>query len=205
MSVLASNRDEFFSRPTETARWHTHGSTDILSGLDLVAEGTWLGLTRTGRFALLTNFTETPLSPTLPDGSARPSRGTLVNDFLCSESPVSEYVSKLGSLTDYAGFNLLIAQLPNGPFSVISNRPSPSVSSEQVVFQGDDLSYGAISNGHFMPSHEFIDSHTSEAWEKVRTGAQRFKAMSRNKSGLEEGLFDLMRCAILPLPCFGAC
>jgi uncharacterized protein with NRDE domain len=58
--VLASNRDEYFDRPaTPLAWWRPNGeSHDILSGRDLSAGGTWLGLTSTGRMALATNVRE---------------------------------------------------------------------------------------------------------------------------------------------------
>lgn len=59
--ILCSNRDEFLSRPTTPAHWHSfgpsgtddHGEGDVLSGRDLAAGGTWAGVSRTGRFALL--------------------------------------------------------------------------------------------------------------------------------------------------------
>jgi uncharacterized protein with NRDE domain len=54
--LLAFNRDEFLGRPTEPLRvWE---DTEIIGGQDRVNKGTWLGLTRSGRFALVTNFRE---------------------------------------------------------------------------------------------------------------------------------------------------
>ena len=55
--VVASNRDEFFDRPTERLGWWTPnpGVPEVLSGRDLQAGGTWLGLTAAGRIAMLTN------------------------------------------------------------------------------------------------------------------------------------------------------
>ena len=56
--VVAANRDEFFSRSTRDADfWKDNGShSRILGGKDLVAGGTWLGLTTSGRFAAVTNI-----------------------------------------------------------------------------------------------------------------------------------------------------
>lgn len=58
--VLASNRDEYFDRPSMPLAWWRPdgGSQDILSGRDLSAGGAWLGLTSSGRMALVTNVRE---------------------------------------------------------------------------------------------------------------------------------------------------
>lgn len=57
--VLASNRDEYFTRPTRRAHmWdppHEEGEA-VLAGRDLLGGGTWLGVTRSGRVAVLTNY-----------------------------------------------------------------------------------------------------------------------------------------------------
>ena len=64
--ILCSNRDEYLSRPTAPAHWHAFGPSgeepgdgSVLSGRDLRAGGTWLGITRAGRVAFLC---ATPLS-----------------------------------------------------------------------------------------------------------------------------------------------
>jgi uncharacterized protein with NRDE domain len=77
--VVAANRDEYFGRPTAEADWWAEPG-DILAGRDLQAGGTWLGVTRAGRFAALTNFRDP--AAIKPDA---PSRGTLVTGFLTTE------------------------------------------------------------------------------------------------------------------------
>ncbi len=57
--VLAANRDEYHARPAAPAAWGREGAfRDVLAGRDLMAGGTWLGVRRDGRFALVTNVRE---------------------------------------------------------------------------------------------------------------------------------------------------
>jgi uncharacterized protein with NRDE domain len=74
--VLAANRDEYLARPAEPAHWWP-GEPALLAGRDLEAGGTWLGVTRSGRFAALTNYRDRALQR---DGA--PSRGALVPTLL---------------------------------------------------------------------------------------------------------------------------
>jgi len=77
--VVAANRDEFHARPTAAAAWWDE---TLVAGRDLQAGGTWLGVTRAGRFAFLTNVRE----PHRTD-RALPSRGALVPHVLRDASP----------------------------------------------------------------------------------------------------------------------
>ena len=52
--IVTSNRDEFYRRPTEAMHWWP--DAPILAGRDTEAGGTWMGLSRSGRFAAVTNF-----------------------------------------------------------------------------------------------------------------------------------------------------
>ena len=52
--IIAANRDEFYQRPTApSAFWKHH--PHMLAGQDLEASGTWMGVTRQGKIAALTN------------------------------------------------------------------------------------------------------------------------------------------------------
>lgn len=100
--IVAANRDEFYERPTAPLDFWKD-APHILAGRDLRGNGTWMGVTRTGRFAAITNFRD----PASVRADA-PSRGLLITDFLNrDESPQSylESVSRIGSR--YNGFNLL--------------------------------------------------------------------------------------------------
>src|SRR5882724_12046980 len=49
--IVAANRDEFYDRPSAAAGLWSD-SPEVLGGRDLKAGGTWLGIDRSGRFAL---------------------------------------------------------------------------------------------------------------------------------------------------------
>lgn len=100
--VVAANRDEFLSRRTAAADFWDD-APDVLAGRDLQAGGTWLGVTRDGRFAALTNYRD----PARVKASA-PSRGELVSRFLTGSLSPPEYLAELAAVAGaYNGFNLL--------------------------------------------------------------------------------------------------
>lgn len=113
--ILAANRDEFYQRPTVPAAfWESE--PHLLAGRDLKSGGTWLGISRTGRIAALTNFRD----PRNVRDNA-PSRGGLVSDFLRGNMPSAEYLQILRQRSqDYNGFNLLFGDQEN--LFVYSNR-----------------------------------------------------------------------------------
>lgn len=103
--IMAANRDEFYARPTAAAHWWPGHS--VLAGRDLEGGGTWLGVTRDGRFCALTNFRER-LHPHPED--PRPSRGELVQR--CLEGSDGHLPADIAQRRhDFAGFNLLSGQL----------------------------------------------------------------------------------------------
>ena len=98
--VIAANRDEFHARASAPAHWWDDG---WLAGRDLAAGGTWLGVTRTGRWALLTNVRD----PASHDPRA-PSRGALVTRFLAASGNAADVLGAIvGSGARHNGFNLL--------------------------------------------------------------------------------------------------
>jgi uncharacterized protein with NRDE domain len=102
--VIAANRDEMHSRPTAPAQWW-RSQPAILAGQDLKAGGTWLGITRAGRFAALTNYRDPEQRR-----EGTPSRGTLVTSILMSADTTQEsldYLREVGA--DYNGFNLIFS------------------------------------------------------------------------------------------------
>jgi uncharacterized protein with NRDE domain len=104
--VVAANRDEYYSRRTAAADFW-NDAPDVLAGRDLEAGGTWLGVTRSGRFAALTNYRDPARNKT-----GAPSRGELVHRFLSDGQTAENYLSELESCAHrYNGFNLVFGDL----------------------------------------------------------------------------------------------
>lgn len=97
--VVAANRDEFHGRPAAPAAfWEDRPA--ILAGRDLEARGTWMGVSRSGRFAAVTNYRGGQ------EPRAAESRGALVARFLENGEAAASYVNKIRG-NAYSGFNLL--------------------------------------------------------------------------------------------------
>jgi uncharacterized protein with NRDE domain len=102
--VIAANRDELHSRPARQAQWWPD-QPDVFGGRDLAAGGTWFGLTRSGRFAALTNYRD----PARPAKHA-PSRGALVASWLQSHDSLASGLDHLREVgPDYHGFNMIFS------------------------------------------------------------------------------------------------
>jgi len=108
--ILAANRDEFYERLTAQASFREE-KPDMLAGRDLKEGGTWLGITKTGKVAAITNFRDLQ---NLKDGV--PSRGNLVSEFLHGGENPWEYIQNVRQSSDrYNGFNLILGDR-NGLF-----------------------------------------------------------------------------------------
>ncbi|NIE68136.1 NRDE family protein [Burkholderia sp. Ax-1719] len=119
--TLAANRDEFLRRTAAPLQWWDD-APDVLAGRDLVGGGTWLGMTRGGRFAALTNY-RAP-HEMRPDA---PTRGTLVSRWLTGapdlpDTPLAylDEVAREGDL--YNGFNLVIGDWTRRELAWYCNR-----------------------------------------------------------------------------------
>ena len=97
--VVAANRDEFHGRAAAPAAFW-EDQPGILAGRDLEARGTWMGVSRAGRFAAVTNFRGAH------EPRAAESRGALVARFLENGQAAGSYLRTI-TPTAYSGFNLL--------------------------------------------------------------------------------------------------
>ena len=100
--LVAGNRDEFYDRPTAPLAWWEGGR--ILAGQDLWSGGTWMGVSRDGRFAAITNFREPQRSR-----NGAPSRGFIPLRFLEVGGSAADFLCWLRKeATRYAPFNVLV-------------------------------------------------------------------------------------------------
>lgn len=111
--IVAGNRDEFHVRPSQAAHWWPD-QPDIVGGRDLQAGGTWLAMSRGGRFAAVTNFRDAHR-----EKAGLRSRGHLITGFLNSTADVSDYLTTIDR-DAYAGFNLLVSDGLSAAY--LSNR-----------------------------------------------------------------------------------
>jgi uncharacterized protein with NRDE domain len=144
--VIAANRDEFYNRGSSPAVFW-EDEPGLLAGRDLVAGGTWFGVTRSGRIAAITNYRE----PGFHRMEA-PSRGALVAGYLSSAEAPEEYLKKLEPEADrYNGFSLIVGE--PGNLFYFSNRRE---------------GFERLAPGLYGLSNHLLDA----AWPKVERGKQ---------------------------------
>jgi uncharacterized protein with NRDE domain len=156
--VLAANRDEFHARPTAPSTfWPEH--SDLLAGRDLEQGGTWMGITRTGRFAAITNYRDPARTTPAPR-----SRGELPLDYLTGSLDPQSYLLGLNDRSqEYAGFNLLVGDTDS--LWYLTNSPAPPACVPRRLEPG---LYG-LSNAR-------LDT----PWPKVVLGKNRLRALLEN-------------------------
>lgn len=165
--VIAANRDEFHDRPTLAADFWPQ-QNELLAGRDLQAGGTWLGVTRAGRFAAVTNYRE-PLEPEAP---LERSRGELVTGFLTGGlSPAAHGQDLLSSSASYRGFSLLLGTQTE--LAYVSNRHAGVVT---------------VTAGSHGLSNHLLDTD----WPKVHSGRARLDELLQADRVEAEALLDLL-------------
>ena len=101
--LVAANRDEFYDRATEASHFWPD-KPDLLAGRDGFASGTWLGISKRGRFAAITNGINSKSSHI-----KKFSRGSLAVDFLGSEVSANQYAREVRSQArNFNGFHLIV-------------------------------------------------------------------------------------------------
>ena len=165
--VFAGNRDEAYGRASAPAAFWAD-DPEIFGGRDLEKGGSWLGLTRTGRLAAVTNFRDRRAST-----AAQRSRGELVAQYLHGADEPRAYleaITRRGS--DYGGFTLIAGELER--LYCMSNR-APGIA-------------------EIVPGLHGLSNHLLDTpWPKVAQGIERVSAlMEADERGLVRGLFSAL-------------
>ncbi|KIM81059.1 hypothetical protein PILCRDRAFT_821898 [Piloderma croceum F 1598] len=193
--ILCTNRDEFLSRPTMAAEFHSFGheaeKASILSGRDLRAGGTWLGMNLSGRVALLTNITEPPSEMNL-------SRGHLISSYLLADPTrsLSDELRTFGQMGVFAGFNLLLlspllreSHALSFDAALVTNHGAGGVIQSRPLSPGERL-VGGMTNG--------VDGQGGQEWPKVQHGIRSLNeylatvSSDTKEAELTERLFELL-------------
>ena len=195
--IVASNRDEFLDRPTlPLARWPTASGQEIISGRDMRAGGTWLGMTPAGRIAFLTNVREAHM-PAAPN-----SRGDLVTRWLESTEEAESFASTLAhSSGDYGGFNLVLGDFEKKVWTWVTNRSAKTPFSLDIQH---------LEPGIYGLSNAALDTPwpKSVALKQVLSSALRLEAdgvttQDALQASLWNALADARRGAVEDLPATG--
>lgn len=165
--MLAGNRDEAYARPSAPAGfWGDEPA--VFGGRDLEKGGTWLGMTRGGRLAAITNYRDGTAAKNAPR-----SRGQLAADFLRSAEEPRGYLERVASRTsDYGGFTLIVSDLQRMYWMSNRNR----------------------SVGEVLPGIHGLSNHLLDTpWPKVTRGKERVSAlMKADEARLVPGLQDVL-------------
>lgn len=164
--IIAANRDEFYDRPTKPLDFWKD-MPYILGGQDLKSRGTWMGVTRSGRLAAITNFRDPASAKT-----DAPSRGLLVSNFLSGNESPECYLEPLRRIGDrYNGFNLLVGDR-SGLFCYSS--------------KGNSIQ--KIEPGLFGLSNHLLNT----PWPKVKKGIAELKPLLAKKQIDAEAVFQVL-------------
>ena len=171
--IIAANRDEFYERPTAPAAFWAD-SPDVLAGRDLRAGGAWLGITKNGKIATLTNYRD-PASIK----SGAPSRGNLVKNYLSGDKNPADFLAGLEKKAGfYNGFNLIIGDTEN--LYWYSNRGGES---------------RRLTPGIYGLSNHLLNT----PWPKVTRGKEAFrKILSNQKNPSPDELFTILADRTIP-------
>ncbi len=171
--VVAANRDESFARPTDPAHFWG-GTPDLLAGRDRQAGGTWLGLTRAGRFGAVTNFRD----PAQFGREAR-SRGDLLREALLANTPPADFFrERAAEGAEYNGFNILTVDLGSPGANLVYFTNSDAHAPEGRV--------DVLGPGVYGISNALLDT----PWPKVRRAKAGLATLIEREANAPERLLD---------------
>ncbi len=233
--IVIDNRDEFILRPTSRPHWWSPATSPgagtpipttspppptpvaasqqlILSARDLQRpeHGTWLGITKAGHFAVLTNFREDA-----PNDAAHPihgqrSRGGMVTAWLAADraEATEQFVARMlagPGVRGVGGFSLICGKLRKSLFTTPDRQPLAIISNR--ADHADQVPWIAGHRGavYGLSNASYDDP---DVWPKVRDGkaalqevadaAATATATATTEDDLRERLFGILDRDTLP-------
>ncbi len=211
--ILAANRDEFFSRPTAPMDFW-HDNPDIIAGRDLKEGGTWLGISKTGKFAALTNYRDPAKIKKNP-----PSRGQIIKDYLTSNKNAADFLADLQKKADsFNGFNLLLSDdkslfwfSNSGQETDVELCSDPLTKSKILTINEDYANensplireFSHIKGGKpakLIPGIYGLSNHLlNTPWPKIKEGTQSLKKIITEKNYIsKDDLFHILESKKMP-------
>lgn len=166
--LVAANRDEFYGRPTAPVHYW-EDAPDILAGRDLEKMGTWMGITKDGRFAALTNY-RNPAEMT----EGKRSRGEITAGVLKHKGSILQYLETLSQKDSiYSGYNLIAGD-----------------SNHLYYYSNIGKNMQELKPGIYGLSNHLLNTE----WPKVKKGRDGLSRIIRDLRGdLPEELFALLQ------------
>ncbi|KAJ6786098.1 hypothetical protein PWT90_05986 [Aphanocladium album] len=201
--IIIDNRDEYILRPTSRPHWWTHSSgAQVLSSRDLqrAEQGTWLAVTKSGDFAVLTNYQELVDESSMI--STTRSRGGMPSLWVGSGGAAEPLADRVQSVVKddgvkgVGGFSMICGRLRKNPesISIISNRAShvddvPTVTGERGKTWG-------LSNTTYADPEKW--PKVIDAEKLVHNAIQEAESKQLKEEEFVEALFTILDRDTLP-------
>ncbi|TVY62746.1 Uncharacterized protein LSUE1_G009154 [Lachnellula suecica] len=202
--ILLDNRDEFILRPTSRPHWWSSHNQQILSARDLQREeqGTWMGITKTGNLAVLTNYRESDAHDNLHPIIGKMSRGGMVTAWFtgAEDESTEEFVHRLlegEGVKGVGGFSLVCGKLRKSkqseqelePLAIVSNRSGSP----------DDVPWIAGKRGEvYGLSNTYYDDPVKMGKERITTVVEEAVKAGLGEQELVDQLFGILDTNTLP-------
>lgn len=196
-SNLIGNRDEYFNRDTGPAHFWEK-TPDLLAGIiqlylpnfggmDVQRGGTWLGITKEGRFSCLTNF-RVPMDKVRADAK---SRGDILLNYLVGKDASDPYLRKIAqSAADYNDFNLLVGDFIKDEIYYYGTQYHTS---DPLKLQPGKVHLSSTPSN--IKIYGMSNATLDTPWPKMENGKRGFSQVCSNSTTedeLIEGLFNVL-------------